>query len=68
MLGGTIIIEAVFAMPGLGTLVVNAIRSKDVPVVMGAVIFLAVLFCLIMLFVDLVYAFVDPRIKARYLK
>ena len=66
MLGGTILIESVFAMPGLGTLVVNAIRSKDVPVVMGSVIFLAALFCIIMLIVDLIYAFVDPRIKARY--
>lgn len=68
MLGGTILIESVFAMPGLGTLVVNAIRSKDMPVVMGSVIFLAVLFCLIMLLVDIIYAFVDPRIKARYTK
>jgi peptide/nickel transport system permease protein len=44
MLGGTIIIESVIAMPGLGTLVINSIRGKDVPVVMGSVIFLAMLF------------------------
>ena len=68
MLGGTILIESVFAMPGLGTLLVIAIRSKDIPVVMGTVIFLAAMFCIIMLLVDLIYAFVDPRIKARYLK
>jgi len=68
MLGGTILIESVFAMPGLGTLTVNAIRSKDIPVVMGSVIFLAFMFCLIMLIVDIIYAFVDPRIKARYVK
>ncbi len=68
MLGGTILIEAVFGMPGLGTLVVNAIRQKDIPLVMGTVIFLAVLFCLIMLAVDLIYAYIDPRIKAKYIK
>ena len=68
MLGGTIIVESVFAMPGLGTLVVTAIRSKDIPVVMGAVIFLAALFCLIVLAVDVIYAFIDPRIRAQYTK
>jgi len=68
MLGGTILIESVFGMPGLGTLVVNAIRQKDIPLVMGSVIFLAVLFCLIMLTVDLIYAYLDPRIKAKYTK
>ena len=68
MLGGTILIESVFGMPGLGTLVVNAIRQKDIPLVMGTVIFLAVLFCLIMLSVDLIYAYIDPRIKAKYTK
>lgn len=68
MLGGTILIEAVFGMPGLGTLVVTSIRQKDIPQVMGTVIFLAVIFCLIMLAVDLIYAYIDPRIKAKYLK
>lgn len=68
MLGGTILIESVFALPGLGTLVVNAIRMKDIPLVMASVIFLAVLFCLILLLVDLLYSFIDPRIKAQYVK
>ena len=68
MLGGTILIESVFAMPGLGTLVVNGIRSKDIPIVMSSVVFLAAMFCLIMLAVDLIYAFIDPRIKARYIR
>lgn len=68
MLGGTTLIESVFALPGLGTLVVSAIRMKDVPVVMAAVIFLAIILCLIMLVVDLIYAFIDPRIKAQYTK
>ena len=65
-LGGAIIIEIVFGMPGLGTYIVTSIRQKDVPAVLAATLLLAVLFCLIMLIVDLLYAFIDPRIKAKY--
>ena len=65
-LGGAIIAETVFAMPGMGTLLTNAIRQKDVPVVMGATLFLAVLFSVVVLVVDILYAFIDPRIKAKY--
>lgn len=65
-LGGAIIAETVFAMPGMGTLITTAIRQKDIPVVMGATLFLAVLFSLIILIVDILYAFIDPRIKAKY--
>lgn len=65
-LGGTIITESVFAIPGLGTHVINAIRAKDIPVVLGSTLFLSALFCIVMLLVDLLYAFLDPRIKAKY--
>lgn len=65
-LGGAIIAETVFAMPGMGTLMTTAIRQKDVPMVMGATLFLAILFSLVILVVDLLYAFIDPRIKAKY--
>ena len=65
-LGGTILIESVFGIPGLGLLVTNSIRKKDIPEIMAATIFLAVLFCVIMLVVDIIYAYVDPRIKAKY--
>jgi peptide/nickel transport system permease protein len=68
MLGGTVLIESVFSMPGLGYLTVSAIRQKDIPVVIGTVTFLAVLFYLIMFLIDIVYAFIDPRIKAQYEK
>lgn len=67
-LGGAIIIETVFGMPGLGTHIVTAIRQKDVPVVLASSLFLALLFCLIMLVVDILYAFIDPRIKSRFAK
>lgn len=67
-LGGTIIIENVFSIPGIGQYMVNAIGNRDYPVVQGSVVFLAILFSLIMLLVDLAYAFIDPRIKAQYVE
>ena len=49
-------------------LVIEGIRMKDVPVVTGATVVLAAMFTVLMLFVDILYAFIDPRIKARYAK
>jgi peptide/nickel transport system permease protein len=68
LLGGTVLIESVFSFPGLGSRMLEAIRDKDIPMVTGCTVFLAVLFCLIMLVVDLLYAYVDPRVKAQYSK
>ena len=67
-LGGAIIAETVFAMPGMGTLITTAIRQKDIPMVMGSTLFLAVLFSLIILLVDILYAVIDPRIIDKYKK
>ena len=67
-LGGAIIAETVFAMPGMGTLITTAIRQKDFPMVMGSTLFLAVLFSLIILLVDILYAVIDPRIMDKYKK
>ena len=67
-LGGAIIAETVFAMPGMGTLITTAIRQKDIPMVMGSTMFLAVLFSLIILLVDILYAVIDPRIMDKYKK
>ena len=66
LLGGAVVVENVFSIPGIGSLLVNAIRMKDIPVVMGCTIFLSALFSLIMLLVDILYAYIDPRIKAKY--
>ena len=66
LLGGVVIIEAVFAIPGMGQFALNAILMKDVPQVMASVIFLSAVFCLIMLVVDVLYIFIDPRIKSTY--
>lgn len=66
LLGGAVIMESVFVIPGLGTLVMNGINQYDLPMVMGAITILAATYMLIMLAVDLLYAAVDPRIRARY--
>lgn len=68
MLGGTVITESIFGMPGLGTLIINAVNSKDVPMVMAATVFLAALFCVLVVILDLVTALVDPRVKAKLIK
>lgn len=68
MMGGTMVSETIFSMPGLGMLAFNAIQTKDVPIVMGTTIFLSIIFCLIVLLVDIVSAYVDPRVKVRYSK
>lgn len=66
LLGGTVTIETVFTLPGVGTLIIEAIRSKDVPVVTGATVMLACFVAVLMLIVDVLYAYIDPRIKSRY--
>lgn len=65
-LGGTMILETIFSIPGTGTYIQTAISNRDVPIVTGTVIILAIWFCLVMLLVDIMYAFLDPRIKAQY--
>ena len=67
-LGGMVVIESVFGMQGIGTLTITAIRMKDIPQVTASVIFLAFIYSAVMLVIDLAYAFIDPRIKARYVK
>ncbi len=62
LLGGAVLTETVFAWPGVGRLLVDAILRRDYPVVQGTVMLLALLFVLINLVVDIVYAFLDPRI------
>lgn len=68
MLAGSVITESVFGMSGIGSLLVNSIRSQDVPTVMACTLLLALLFSLVNLMVDIIYAYVDPRIKAQYQK
>lgn len=65
-LGGSVLIETVFGIPGVGSLMVTAIQMKDIPVVMAGVLLLAAIFSLSNLAVDLLYGFIDPRIRAHY--
>ena len=66
MLGGSVLTETVFAWPGIGRYVIEAIKQQDIPSVLGCVVSLSIMFTVINLLVDLLYAFVDPRIKAQY--
>ena len=66
LLGGAVLTESVFSWPGVGRLMVDAIRQKDTPTVLASVVFLAVVYSVVNLLVDLLYAFVDPRIKSQY--
>ena len=66
LMGGTVIIESVFSIMGVGKLVVTAIQQRDIPIVMGSTVFLAAIFMLIVLAIDILYAVVDPRIRARF--
>ena len=64
--GGTIISETVFSVPGISTFLINAVKVRDIPIVMGTVIIVSVIVALINLIIDIIYAFIDPRVKAGY--
>lgn len=66
LLGGAVLTESIFSIPGVGRLMVDSIKMRDFPVVQGGVLFIAISFSLINLLVDLLYAYVDPRIRSQY--
>lgn len=66
MLGGAILAESIFSIPGIGKLMVDAINVKNYPMVQGGVLFIAFGFSIVNLLVDILYAFADPRIKSQY--
>lgn len=63
MLGGVLVVEVVFAWPGLGRLVYDSVAARDYPVVQGAVLLIAIVFLAVNLIVDALYALIDPRIR-----
>ncbi len=65
-LGGSVLTESVFSIPGVGRLAVEAIKARDYPVVQGAVLYMAIAYVFINLIVDLLYAWIDPRLRTRY--
>lgn len=68
MLGGAAISEVVFAIPGLGNLIIGAIKVKNAPLVQGGIMLIALAMSIVNLIVDVLYAYVDPRIRSQYLK
>lgn len=65
LLGGAVVTETVFAWPGIGRLIVQSIGARDFPVVQASVLLLALTFVMINLLTDLIYRFLDPRIKLK---
>ena len=66
LLGGAIITEQIFSVPGIGKLMCDSINARDYPMVQGGVLLIAVSFSVVNLVVDILYAYVDPRIKSQY--
>ena len=66
MMGGVMVVETVFAIGGMGTLMMSSITSLDYPMVLSCVLFISMFSCLIVLLTDIAYAFVDPRIRSEY--
>ena len=65
LLGGSVVTETVFSWPGVGRLIVQAMETKDFPVVQAGVLVIATTFVVINLLVDLLYGILDPRIRGR---
>lgn len=63
LIGGTVVTETVFTLPGAGRLVVNSVLRRDYPVVQGAILMVGCAYVLINLLVDVLYVYVDPRIR-----
>jgi peptide/nickel transport system permease protein len=65
-MGGSMISEVIFGIPGIGNYTLTALLSRDYPVIQTSVLFLSTLFCVILLLTDVAFAVVDPRIRAQY--
>ncbi|MDR1508686.1 MAG: ABC transporter permease [Synergistaceae bacterium] len=66
LLGGAIMAETIFSIPGVGRLMVDSIKQRDYPIVQGVVLFVAISFSLVNLLIDIIYAFIDPKIRSKY--
>ena len=67
-LSGSLIAEVIFSIPGVGQYTLSALQNRDYPVIQGSVLFLSVVFSLVILLIDIIFAFVDPRIRSQYMK
>ena len=66
LLGGAVLTESVFSWPGIGTYLVNSIKAKDTNAVLGCVIIFSICFSIVNLIDDILYSYIDPRIKSKY--
>jgi len=66
LLAGAVLTETVFAWPGMGRLIVDAIRANDFPLVQGSILIFALSYALANTFVDFMYAYLDPRLQTKY--
>ena len=66
VVGGAVVTENVFAWPGVGRLIIDAINQRDTNTVTGCIIMTTIMICIIQVIVDIVYSFVDPRLRAQY--
>ena len=67
-LGGAMVTETIFSIPGLGKLMVDSINTRDYPMIQGGALYIAVVFSFVNLLVDILYAYADPRVKTQYVK
>ena len=65
-LGGALIAEVIFSIPGLGSYTLSGLTQRDYPVIQGSVLFMSTLFSIVILLIDIMFAFVDPRIRSQY--
>ena len=65
---GSVVLETIFGINGMGTMMTNALRQKDVPAIMGCILISACIITVVNLLTDITYAFIDPRIKSKYVK
>ena len=63
---GSVVVEKMFSLPGIGSLIIDRISFKDEPVIIAGTILISVCFTIVMLAVDILYAYIDPRVKAKY--
>lgn len=66
LLGGAVLTETIFSIPGIGRLMVDSIKMRDFPLVQGSVLIISIVFSVVNLLVDLYYAYIDPRVKSQY--
>lgn len=67
-LGGALVAEMIFSLPGLGMYTLTGIQNRDYPAIQGSVMFLSLVFCTVILLIDIAFAFIDPRIRAQFVR